>query len=151
VSTSEEVLALYGARLAEREAAHHVHDRRHAQLANARLGCIAAAVLLAYLAFGPRAIAPAWLSLPAIAYAALAVWHERVLQQRRRAARAAADAEALRDAYQRGSMPLPAALAALREVFGARRTVADARAEATLATLDLLAAIGAAAVPEEGR
>jgi len=64
--------------------------------------------------------------------------------------RLAADAESLRDAYQRGTMPLPAALAGLREVFGARRTVADARAEVTLATLDLLTAIGGSPQPEAG-
>jgi cobalt-zinc-cadmium efflux system outer membrane protein len=52
------------------------------------------------------------------------------------------DAQALRDAYVRGTLPLPSALASLREVFGARRTVADARADAVLATLDLLTASG---------
>jgi outer membrane protein TolC len=50
-----------------------------------------------------------------------------------------------------GRCPLPAALASLREVFGARRTVADARAEVALATLDLLTASGAAPTPEDGR
>jgi cobalt-zinc-cadmium efflux system outer membrane protein len=62
--------------------------------------------------------------------------------------RLADDARALREAYERGTMPLVTALASLREVFGARRTVADGRAEATLATLGLLTAAGAAVAPE---
>ena len=65
--------------------------------------------------------------------------------------RLGADAQALRDAYLRGTLPLPAALASLREVFGARRTVAEARAEALLATLELLSASAGSVAPEDGR
>jgi cobalt-zinc-cadmium efflux system outer membrane protein len=62
--------------------------------------------------------------------------------------RLAGDARALREAYERGTMPLVTALAALREVYGARRTVADGRAEATLATLELLTATAGTVTPE---
>jgi cobalt-zinc-cadmium efflux system outer membrane protein len=62
--------------------------------------------------------------------------------------RLAGDARALREAYERGTMPLVNALAGLREVYGARRTVADGRAEATLATLELVTATAGTVTPE---
>ncbi|HYM96453.1 MAG TPA: TolC family protein, partial [Candidatus Sulfotelmatobacter sp.] len=61
--------------------------------------------------------------------------------------RLGADAQALQDAYVRGTIPLPTALASLREVFNARRAVAEARAEATLAALDLLSASASSVAP----
>jgi len=60
-------------------------DRR---IALARLVVFAAAVGLAWLAFGARRAAPAWLLAPAVAYVALAVVHERVLRGGERARRA---------------------------------------------------------------
>lgn len=63
-----------------------------------------------------------------------------------------ANAQALREAYERGALPLASALASLREVWNARRTVAEANAEATLATLELIgASAGDLAPAHEGQ
>lgn len=51
--------------------------------------------------------------------------------------RLATDVVALRDAYGRGAMPLTSALASLREVFAARRMLADTRADALVTSLQL--------------
>jgi cobalt-zinc-cadmium efflux system outer membrane protein len=60
------------------------------------------------------------------------------------------DAEALRDAYVRGALGLPNALTSLRETWSARRSVAEARAEAQLATLALLRTSGGSVAPAAG-
>jgi cobalt-zinc-cadmium efflux system outer membrane protein len=52
--------------------------------------------------------------------------------------RLAADAQALRDAYERGRLPLTTVLASLRETQSARRIVLEARADAAQAALDLV-------------
>ena len=90
MSSSDPVLQLYRTRLGEQELRLAEHDRRHALLGNSRLAVIALGALIAWLAFGVRAIGPAWLLAPAAGFAALAVWHDRVLQARRRAERIAA-------------------------------------------------------------
>jgi cobalt-zinc-cadmium efflux system outer membrane protein len=52
------------------------------------------------------------------------------------------DVQALQLAYQRGTMQLPAVLAALRETQVARRALLDARVEAVQAALELARATG---------
>ena len=58
------------------------------------------------------------------------------------------DAAALRDAYARGTMPLPTALASLRETQAARRTLTETKVEAVLASFQLARAAGYAASPD---
>ena len=55
-------------------------------------------------------------------------------------ARLGADAQALRNAYERGRLPLTTVLASLRETQSARRFVLEARADAAQASLELLRA-----------
>jgi cobalt-zinc-cadmium efflux system outer membrane protein len=56
-------------------------------------------------------------------------------------ARLAADVQALRNAYERGRLPLTAVLASLRETQAARRSLVEARADAAQAALDLARAV----------
>jgi cobalt-zinc-cadmium efflux system outer membrane protein len=55
-------------------------------------------------------------------------------------ARLGADAQALRDAYERGRLPLTTVLASLRETQSARRFVLEARSDAAQASLQLVRA-----------
>jgi hypothetical protein len=77
----------YAARLAARESRRDALERRHAQLAWARLALVAAAV--AIVAVLGRT-SPPWLLIPAIVFAVLAVIHARVLNARDVATRAVA-------------------------------------------------------------
>ncbi len=56
-------------------------------VSNARLACFAVLLVVAWLAFGTRALAAAWLLLPAVAFVALVVVHDRVLARAARARR----------------------------------------------------------------
>jgi hypothetical protein len=71
-----EIAAVYRARLAAREAAVTVLDRRHAHLAYVRLGLAASGVALLIWLGRPGLF---WLFLPLMGFAAVAVWHARVL------------------------------------------------------------------------
>jgi hypothetical protein len=78
------------ARLDARRASVARADGRDARVALARLVVFAAALAIAWIAWGARAASPWWLAAPAAAFAALAVLHERVLRARARALRAVA-------------------------------------------------------------
>ena len=93
--SSTDVLTLYRTRVAEQQAADARQERRHGHLANARLAVAGAAALTAWLVFGSKAAGAAWLIVPVLAFVGLAIWHDRVLESRRRARRTAAF-------YQRG-------------------------------------------------
>jgi hypothetical protein len=82
------------ARLAARREAAAREDRRDARLAGARLAVFAAALVLAWLAFGAALLSFHWLALPALAFVALAVLHDRVIRARARARRSVAFHEA---------------------------------------------------------
>ena len=82
--------AEYLRRLEARRAAEQQLERRHRTLGNCRLLAALGAAILVYLVFWPGALSPWWLLLPAAVFLALVVIHERVLQARNRAARAAA-------------------------------------------------------------
>ncbi len=56
-------------------------------VSNARLACFAVLLVVAWLAFGTRSLAAAWLLLPAVAFVALVVVHDRVLARASRAQR----------------------------------------------------------------
>ena len=81
--------AEYRARLDRSRRALEQSNRLDARLAGARLGVFAAAVVAGALAWFALATAW-WLAVPAAAFLALAVWHDRVLQARDRAAAAIA-------------------------------------------------------------
>ncbi len=79
----------YARRLATRRAelAREVGIER--RLSSARLGIFGLGLVLGWLAFGLDLIHGGWLLLPLAVFAALAVWHERVIRRRDRARRAA--------------------------------------------------------------
>ncbi|MBS2028012.1 MAG: DNA mismatch repair protein MutS [Deltaproteobacteria bacterium] len=78
----------YRARLADRRARVVALEQRSARIANLRLAGFAAILLVAWLAFGARAVRPLWIAAPFIGFVALVVWHDRELKRQRRAARA---------------------------------------------------------------
>jgi hypothetical protein len=84
----------YARRLADREAEAARQARLDLWVSNARLAAIAAAALMAWLAWRVGAISPWWLTVPATVFLALVVTHGRVIRSRRRAERAAAFYEA---------------------------------------------------------
>lgn len=80
----------YRARLEARRACSARLERWHIRLGSLKLAVMAAAVLVAWLALARGAISAWWLTLPAAALLALAIVHERVIDKRRCADRAAA-------------------------------------------------------------
>ncbi len=80
----------YVRRLEQRVATATELDRRHIAIGNVQVGIAALAAVMAWLAFHSRLFSPWWLLAPALVFGVLAIYHERVLRRRRRAARAAA-------------------------------------------------------------
>lgn len=80
----------YHRRLAARRACSARLERLHIRLGNLKLLLVAAAAVMVWLAVGRGTLHPWWLVLPAMAFVALAIAHERVLQRRRCADRAVA-------------------------------------------------------------
>ncbi len=79
----------YATRLSRWRTAESLLQRQFVRIGNWRLAVALAAVAIAWLAFGPGYVTP-WLLLPIlIAFVGLVVWHQRVIRQRTRAARAA--------------------------------------------------------------
>ena len=66
------------------------HEKIHRQLGNAKLAVVAAGFLIAWLSLSRHTFSGYWLFAAVAAYAALAVWHERVLRAKNRAETAAA-------------------------------------------------------------
>jgi hypothetical protein len=82
-------LTEYRGRLAARASEHARLARLDARISYARLAIVAAGVLTGWLGLAAGA-PPAGLAIPAVAFAALAVWHDRVLRALDRSARAIA-------------------------------------------------------------
>ncbi len=80
----------YTARLADRRARVAALDAVHDRLALARGLVFAAGAIVAWRAFVSGVLHPGWVVPPALAFAALVVWHARSLAARERAARAVA-------------------------------------------------------------
>ena len=80
----------YARRLDARRASVQQMERRHRTLGNCRLLVAVAVAILAFLAFGYRAVSPLWLLIPAILFVVLVVIHDRIIQARNRCARAVA-------------------------------------------------------------
>jgi hypothetical protein len=80
--------AEYERRLEARRAHLEGERARDRRVSNLRLLVFGAAILLGWLAWGPRALTAWSLLVPAIAFGALVVWHERVARSRDRAERA---------------------------------------------------------------
>ncbi len=81
----DEIAARLEARRREAEDA----DRADARLSNARVAVFLAGVVLAWLLLGPQVLGPGWLLLPATAFFALVLLHERAKDRGRRARRGA--------------------------------------------------------------
>jgi hypothetical protein len=79
----------YMERLAARRAWAEREQRLHIQVGNARLVLFLIAAWLAWAAFGRSSLSGWWLIVPAVAFIALVVFHERVIRERERAQRAA--------------------------------------------------------------
>lgn len=80
--------AIYADRRAARGATLATLEARHARLAMARLGVAALAAVVLWGALGPGYWSPWMLAVPAVAFLALAVVHDRVIRARDNAARA---------------------------------------------------------------
>jgi len=80
----------YARRLAIRSAAAKRLDVRAKRLSSARLIVFLAGVALAFAVFAAKRVPAPWLALPAVAFVALVVRHDRALQAHARAERAAA-------------------------------------------------------------
>ncbi|RIK90046.1 MAG: DNA mismatch repair protein MutS, partial [Proteobacteria bacterium] len=80
--------AVYEHRLALRRDAFATADRRARRLSHARLATFAAGLLVVGLSLGADRLDPRWIALPAIAFVALVVLHDRVLRRRDEASRA---------------------------------------------------------------
>jgi hypothetical protein len=80
--------AEYAARLETRRQAVERHERIHIRAGNAKLATLVAGLTLAWISLSRHLISPYWLFAPAALYAALAVWHERILRARTLAERA---------------------------------------------------------------
>ena len=85
---SRELHATYSRRLAERHHALDVWTRRDRRVADARLGCFAAALALGMLIYGGLVASPWWLAVPAVAFVVLALSHEPIRRAGDRARRA---------------------------------------------------------------
>jgi hypothetical protein len=79
----------YAGRLEARLQATERQERRHIRVGNGKLAVLAAGLALAWLSLARHWISPYWLFAPAALFAALAVWHERILRARTLAERAA--------------------------------------------------------------
>jgi hypothetical protein len=77
-----EVRSDYEARLAARRADAAAARARATRISQARLAVFAIGVVLAGVAFGTQRLDPRWLGIPAIAFLALVVAHDRVLRRR---------------------------------------------------------------------
>ncbi|MGE0593827.1 MAG: DNA mismatch repair protein MutS [Vicinamibacterales bacterium] len=86
-SVPSDPLREYQQRLAQRHATHAALDAEDLRLARLRLLVFGAGAILAALAWGGT-LSPWWLAGPVVAFAALAVRHDRVLRARTAAARA---------------------------------------------------------------
>ncbi len=82
--------SVYAARLADRGREADRWSVLDARLQQARLAAFAAGVALLFAVFGADALAAGWLAVPALAFIALLVWHDRVIRARERAERARA-------------------------------------------------------------
>jgi hypothetical protein len=78
----------YSQRLAEREARLAHFDRLHARLGGTRLGIGASFLLIAWMCWGPWALAPACLWLPVAGFIAVVIYHQRVRMRLSQAQRA---------------------------------------------------------------
>jgi hypothetical protein len=80
----------YAARLETRRQAVERQEQRHIRVGNSKLATLVAGLTLAWISLARHWVSPYWLFAPAALYAALAVWHERILRARTLAERAVA-------------------------------------------------------------
>jgi len=87
-STPHDPRSLYASRLEQLAVARGLGERRHGLVSNLRLLVFAIAAVTAWLTFVPNEISPAWLALPAAAFAMLMVAHAKILNANDRTLRA---------------------------------------------------------------
>lgn len=80
--------AEYQKRLAVHRAAAAREERRHVRAGNLKLATLAIGIVMAWLCVVENEFRLAWMLIPAGVFAALLVWHERVMQAKSRAAAA---------------------------------------------------------------
>jgi hypothetical protein len=80
----------YSARRDRRLAEERLMNRQFIRIGNLRLSLALVAIALAWLAFGAHKASPDLLLLPAIAFVALVIWHQRIIRKRTLARRALA-------------------------------------------------------------
>jgi hypothetical protein len=78
----------YSTRLAERESRLAHLDLVHARIGSIRLIIGASFLLMAWVCFGPPALNPCWLCVPALGFICVLIYHQRVRSSRTRAHRA---------------------------------------------------------------
>jgi len=76
--------------LQERESRAAQHEKTHIRVGNIRLLIFLTAVVMAWESFRTHALSAWWLAIPLVGFAAVAVYHSRVLRARELALRAAA-------------------------------------------------------------
>jgi hypothetical protein len=86
---------VYRARLDERRNELAGHERRHIRIGNIRLLLGLAAAVIAWQSFVSDGVSALWLAAPVTLFAALVLWHERILRSHALARRAV-------DFYERG-------------------------------------------------
>jgi len=84
VSPSEEYVLQRNARVSR--VAHY--EKLHIRMGNLRLGLVLIAVAIAWVSFHKHELSPWWLAAPVAAFAAIAVYHSRILRARELAERA---------------------------------------------------------------
>jgi len=84
---STDPMATYAEGLAEAKIDEAIWTRRSRLASNARLFCFASFLIVAWLAFGTRSLSGIWVALPALAFVALVIAHDRILRREERAIR----------------------------------------------------------------
>ena len=80
-------MSSYSEGLAEAEIDETFWTRRSRIASNARLICFVSFLIVTWLAFGTQTLAGAWIALPALAFVALVIAHDRILRREERATR----------------------------------------------------------------
>lgn len=80
----------YTRRRDDRKTRVHHFEKIHIQLGNVRLCLAILTVVLAWISLRSHLISAWWITAPIVAFAAIAIWHSRVLRSRELAARAVA-------------------------------------------------------------
>jgi len=84
---AESPMSTYAEGLAAASLDEAIWNRRSRLASNARLVCFLAFLVIGWLAFGTRSLGATWIGLPALAFVALVIAHDRILRREERATR----------------------------------------------------------------